>query len=84
VHVDKHHHAARRRLVWVLVLTLAYTVAEVVGGIASNSLALLADAGHMATDDLALALAVFAGWYGSRRPITAGPTVTSAPRSWRR
>jgi cobalt-zinc-cadmium efflux system protein len=55
-------------LTWVLALTLAYTVAEVAGGIASNSLALLADAGHMATDDLALGLAVLAGWFASRPP----------------
>lgn len=60
--------AAQRRLIWVLALTLAYTVAEVVGGLASNSLALLADAGHMATDDLALGLAVLAGWFASRPP----------------
>jgi cobalt-zinc-cadmium efflux system protein len=60
--------AARRRLRWVLALTLAYTAVEVAGGIASNSLALLADAGHMATDDLALGLAVLAGWFASRPP----------------
>ncbi len=60
--------AAQRRLRWVLALTLAYTAAEVAGGLASNSLALLADAGHMATDDLALGLAVLAGWFASRPP----------------
>lgn len=60
--------AAQRRLKWVLALTLAYTAAEVAGGLASNSLALLADAGHMATDDLALGLAVLAGWFASRPP----------------
>ena len=62
------HDAAQRRLTWVLALTLAYTVAEVAGGIASNSLALLADAGHMATDVLALGLAVLAGWFAVRPP----------------
>lgn len=60
--------AAQRRLRWVLALTVAYTAAEVAGGLASNSLALLADAGHMATDDLALGLAVLAGWFASRPP----------------
>jgi len=65
--------AAGRRLTWVLVLTLAYTAAEVIGGLASNSLALLADAGHMATDDLALGLAVLAGWF-ARRPPDRGRT----------
>jgi cobalt-zinc-cadmium efflux system protein len=65
VHVEA---TDRTRLKWVLALTLAYTAAEVAGGIYSNSLALLADAGHMATDDLALGLAVFAGWFASRPP----------------
>ena len=57
----------------MLALTLAYTAAEVAGGLASNSLALLADAGHMATDDLALGLAVLAGWF-ARRPPDRGRT----------
>jgi cobalt-zinc-cadmium efflux system protein len=52
--------AQRRRLTIVLVLTAAFMVAEVVGGILSNSLALLADAGHMLTDAGALALSLFA------------------------
>ena len=60
--------AARKRLAWVFGLTLAYTAAEVIGGISSNSLALLADAGHMATDALALGLAVLAGWFATRPP----------------
>jgi len=67
------HDHAQRRLVLVLLLTVAYTIAEVVGGLLSGSLALLADAGHMATDDLALGLAVFAAW-AARRPPDAGRT----------
>jgi cobalt-zinc-cadmium efflux system protein len=43
-----------------LALTGTFMVVEVVGGILSGSLALLADAGHMLTDSMALALAVFA------------------------
>jgi len=54
------------RLTLVLALTAAYAVAEVVGGWLSNSLALLADAGHMLTDVMALALAVFAAWAAMR------------------
>ncbi len=57
-----------RRLQWILALTLVYTIAEIAGGIESNSLALLADAGHMATDALALGLAVLAGWFATRPP----------------
>ena len=66
-------HAPQQRLSLVFALTLAYTVAEVFGGIASNSLALLADAGHMATDAFALGLAVLAGWI-ARRPPDPGRT----------
>jgi cobalt-zinc-cadmium efflux system protein len=46
------------RLTTVLVLTAAFMVVEVVGGLLSGSLALLADAGHMLTDVAALGLAV--------------------------
>jgi cation diffusion facilitator family transporter len=52
--------AQRRRLVIVLALTLAVLAAEVVGAALSGSLALLADAGHMATDAAGLALALAA------------------------
>jgi len=49
-----------RRLTWVLSITAVFMVAEIVGGVLSNSLALLADAGHMFTDVAALGLSVFA------------------------
>lgn len=58
-----------RRVFWALLITGSFMVAEVVGGIVSGSLALLADAGHMLTDTGALALS----WYAfrvSRRPAT--------------
>ena len=41
-------------------------VAEIIGGIISGSLALLADAGHMATDAASIALALFAVWIAGR------------------
>jgi len=50
--------AQRRRLVVVLALTLAVLAAEAVGAVVSGSLALLADAGHMATDAAGIALAL--------------------------
>lgn len=50
-----------------LVLTGTFMVVEVVGGIISGSLALLADAGHMLTDTMALALAAMA-FHVSKRP----------------
>lgn len=50
----------RRRLAVVLSLTLVVMAAEIVGGLISGSLALLADAGHMATDSAGIALALAA------------------------
>ncbi len=74
---DHSHHTtphtgqdSQRRLFWAILLTGGFMVAEVVGGILSGSLALLADAGHMLTDTAALALAWFAARI-SRRPADA-------------
>jgi cobalt-zinc-cadmium efflux system protein len=60
-----HGHAQRsvKALRVALGLTLVLLVAEVVGGFLSNSLALLADAGHMLTDAGALALSLFVAWF---------------------
>lgn len=52
-----------------LALTLGFAVVEALGGLLSGSLTLLADAGHMATDSLALGLGALAGWL-SRYPPT--------------
>lgn len=57
---EKHFSGRISKLKIVLVLTLAYFAAEIVGSVATNSLALLADAGHMLTDVGGLALALFA------------------------
>lgn len=56
-----------RRLALTLGLVVAYMFAEVIGGLLTNSLALLADAGHMLSDAAALALSLFAAWI-ARRP----------------
>jgi cobalt-zinc-cadmium efflux system protein len=63
-----HSHSTtnRNRLLLTLVLAAGYMVAEVVGGLISNSLALLADAGHMFSDVASLGLSVFAIWIASR------------------
>ena len=58
--------ASRRSLALALTLISSYMVAEVVGGILSGSLALLADAGHMLTDALSIVLALVAMWIGER------------------
>jgi cobalt-zinc-cadmium efflux system protein len=58
----------RRALSLALALTASYTVVEVVGGILTGSLALLADAAHMLTDNVALALALASVWLADRPP----------------
>ncbi len=58
--------AKRKPLAIALAITTIFLVVEVIGGIAANSLALLADAGHMATDAGALLLALFAAWLAGR------------------
>jgi cobalt-zinc-cadmium efflux system protein len=50
----------QRDLLIALSITLLMMVAEIVGGLLSNSLALLSDAGHMLTDNIALLLSFFA------------------------
>lgn len=62
--------AKRRPLMYAFALTTTFLVIEVIGGIVTNSLALLADAAHMATDAGALLLSLFAIWLSSR-PATA-------------
>ena len=56
-----------RRLGWALAITATFMGVEVVGGLVSGSLALLADAGHMLTDAAALGLALIAARL-TRRP----------------
>ena len=62
-----------RRLKITLVIVLVIMAAEIIGGIFSNSLALLSDAGHMLVDALALGLSLFA-MRVARRPPTATKT----------
>ena len=61
------HAGSQRRVIIALVLTGTFMLVEVVGGILSGSLALLADAGHMLTDTMALGLSAMA-FHVSRRP----------------
>jgi cobalt-zinc-cadmium efflux system protein len=62
MHVHGDFRGDRRILGLSLAALLAFMAAEVVLGIAADSLALLADAGHMLTDASALGLALFAAW----------------------
>ena len=62
-HAHSHHsmaNANQRRLLIALAITALMTLVELAGGLMSNSLALLGDAGHMFTDTLALGLSVVA------------------------
>lgn len=74
----QHDHGRRSassvsRLRTALGLTVIYMVVEAAGGWYSNSLALLADAGHMLTDVAALTLTLAAIWFASR-PATSEKT----------
>src|ERR1700682_1895256 len=61
------------RLVASLVLTLAFVIGESIAGYRANSLALMSDAGHNASDALALGLAAYAIWV-AKRPANANKT----------
>ncbi|MEU7033320.1 cation diffusion facilitator family transporter [Streptomyces sp. NPDC046237] len=60
--------AYRGRLRIALAITLSVMVVEIVGGIVADSLALIADAAHMATDAVGLAMALLAIHFANRPP----------------
>jgi cobalt-zinc-cadmium efflux system protein len=73
-----HGHASaaatnRRRLLAVLLIGVAILAIEVAGAILANSLALLADAGHVLTDVAGVGMALLAIWF-AQRPATNGRT----------
>src|SRR5262245_37478160 len=83
---DGHHHrhrlnggrdetsaASTRALAWALGLTVAILLVEGIGGWLSNSLALLADAGHVLTDAGALGLSLFVAWL-AKQPGSSAKT----------
>lgn len=65
-HAHPHGVGNRRRILFAALLTGGFMLAEVVGGLLTGSLALLADAGHMLIDAVALALAYVAYRVGDR------------------
>jgi cobalt-zinc-cadmium efflux system protein len=66
-HVHAHTRTgSRRALALALAITATYTVVEVVGGVLTGSLALLADAVHMLSDNVAIALALVAVWLAGK------------------
>ncbi len=78
-HGHDHRHAPtvtasnERTVLLALVLTAGFMIAEIIGGLLSGSLALIADAGHMLTDAVALGLA-WAGFYFGKRAATSSKT----------
>jgi len=72
---DFHHlrhvkeQSTSKKTLWItLVLTLFFTIVEIIGGIASNSLALLSDSAHMISDVFALGLSMVAIYMATRQP----------------
>jgi len=70
---DHHREAGRRGLLIVLVMTATFMVVEFIGGVLSNSLALIADSAHMLSDVAAVSLSLLALGF-ARRPATAEKT----------
>jgi len=63
----------RRKLVAVVVITLLGVVAQLIGAVISDSLSLLADAGHMLSDAAGVSIALLAAWVATR-PATSKRT----------
>ena len=70
---NRTYSSTQRSLLIVLSITAVVMIAEIIGGILSNSLALLSDAGHMLTDILALGLTIVAMKF-AQKPPTASKT----------
>ncbi|WP_417679631.1 cation diffusion facilitator family transporter [Pseudodonghicola sp.] len=74
-HHHHHHHMDRdagdSRVAWAVAVNMALTVAQIVGGLLSGSLALIADALHNFSDAITLIIAFFARKV-ARRPANAG------------
>ena len=67
-HSHDMRHLTRKRLWIALAINAVFLIVEFVGGLLTNSLALLADAGHMLTDVAALMLALFVAWLSEQPP----------------
>jgi len=64
----KEQHKSKKALWITIILTLFFTIVEIVGGLISNSLALLSDSAHMMSDVLALGLSMTAIYLATRNP----------------
>src|SRR5215210_9268980 len=77
-HASNAREGSRRALAVVLALTASFTVVEIIGGLLTGSLALLADAGHMLSDNLSLGVALFAAL------LVSGPATPEKSFGYRR
>ncbi|MFY0545755.1 cation diffusion facilitator family transporter [Brevibacillus sp. H7] len=71
-HGHGHHHhgkgANKKALMIALIIITTFLIVEVIGGIMTNSLALLSDAGHMLSDSSALFLSLIAMYFAAKKP----------------
>jgi cobalt-zinc-cadmium efflux system protein len=72
-HGHGHHHGEKRKgdkkgLIIALFITVSIMILEVIGGLITNSLALLSDAGHMLSDASSLLLSLIAFWFAAKPP----------------
>lgn len=72
-HHGHHHHGINREgnkkgLTIALIITFSIMIMEFVGGLITNSLALLSDAGHMLSDSSSLLLSLIAFWFAAKPP----------------
>jgi cobalt-zinc-cadmium efflux system protein len=66
-HGHDHTHGANKRVLLISFLIItSYMIVEAIGGLLTNSLALLADAGHMLSDSISLAIALIAFKLGEK------------------
>ena len=77
--VTDHHHdsgnLSGKKIFWVTILNATITLAEIIGGILSGSLALLSDAVHNFSDTVAIALSYFANKIAQKPKDAKGHTV---------
>ncbi|WP_029098127.1 cation diffusion facilitator family transporter [Brevibacillus thermoruber] len=64
----KEQQTSKKTLWFTLMLTLFFTIVEIIGGLMSNSLALLSDSAHMISDVIALGLSMAAIYMAARKP----------------
>jgi cobalt-zinc-cadmium efflux system protein len=68
---NRAYSSTQRSLLIVLSITTVVMIAEIIGGLLANSLALLSDAGHMLTDILALSLSIVAMRFAQKSPTAS-------------